>query len=107
MVKVVVIDRAAVRREFDVAPGLSLLDVARAHDLDIEGRCEGSLACSTCHVIVEPSWFEKLNEAGDDEQDMLDTVAIGLTSTSRLGCQIRLSPALDGLVVRLPVVPAR
>ena len=69
--------------------------------VDIEGACEGSLACSTCHVVVETGWFDKLGPASDDEEDMLD-LAFGLTHTSRLGCQIRITEALDGLVVKLP-----
>ena len=69
--------------------------------MDIEGACEGSLACSTCHVIVDAKWYGKLAEATEDEEDMLD-LAFGLTETSRLGCQIVMSPALDGLEVSLP-----
>ena len=64
-------------------------------------RCGGVCACSTCHVIVDPEWHELLREASEDEEDMLD-LACGLTATSRLGCQIRLTPALDGLTVALP-----
>ena len=69
--------------------------------MDIEGACEGSLACSTCHVIVDAVWFEKLSEPTEDEEDMLD-LAFGLEKTSRLGCQIVMSDELDGLVVKLP-----
>ena len=68
---------------------------------DIEGACEGSLACSTCHVIVDPAWFRKLARPTEDEEDMLD-LAFGLEKTSRLGCQIVMTTELDGLVVRLP-----
>jgi 2Fe-2S ferredoxin len=77
------------------------LEIAHRNKIDIEGACEGSLACSTCHVIVDPDWYETLQEASEDEEDMLD-LAFGLTHTSRLGCQIRMSEALDGLVVKLP-----
>jgi len=69
--------------------------------VDIEGACEGSLACSTCHVIVDPEWYNKLEKPTEDEEDMLD-LAYGLTRTSRLGCQIVLTDKLDGLVVKLP-----
>src|SRR5207302_9227085 len=69
--------------------------------IDIEGACEGSLACSTCHVIVDPEWYDLLKEASEDEEDMLD-LAFGLTATSRLGCQIIITEELDGLVVKLP-----
>ena len=76
-------------------------EVAHKHAIDIEGACEGSLACSTCHVIVDPDWYDLLKEATEDEEDMLD-LAFGLTKTSRLGCQITMSEELDGLVVSLP-----
>ena len=89
------------RIEVDAPIGLSVLEVAHKHGIDLEGACEGSLACSTCHVIVDPSWIGKLTAATEDEEDMLD-LAFGLEKTSRLGCQIVITPALDGLVVRLP-----
>lgn len=81
--------------------GLSILEVAHQNNIDLEGACEGSLACSTCHVIVEPDWYDVLPEAAEEEEDMLD-LAFGLTSTSRLGCQIILRAELDGIRVRLP-----
>lgn len=81
--------------------GLSVLEIAHMNNIDIEGACEGSLACSTCHVIVDASWFDALPPATEDEEDMLD-LAFGLTHTSRLGCQIIMSPELDGLTVTLP-----
>ncbi len=61
-----------------------------------------SLACSTCHVVVEKEWFDKLGEASEEEEDMLD-LAFGLAPTSRLGCQIVMTDELDGLVVTLPM----
>lgn len=101
MPKVTFIERDGTRREFDVPVGLSLLEIAHKHGIDIEGACEGSLACSTCHVVVETDWFDLLPDATEDEEDMLD-LAFGLTKTSRLGCQIIMSEELDGLIVRLP-----
>ena len=101
MPKVTFIERDGTRREFDAPVGLSLLEIAHKHDIDLEGACEGSLACSTCHVIIDPEWFGKLAKPSEDEEDMLD-LAFGLEKTSRLGCQIVMSEALDGLVVRLP-----
>ena len=89
------------RVEVDAPLGLSVLEIAHRNNIDLEGACEGSLACSTCHVIVEKDWFDKLAPASEDEEDMLD-LAFGLTHTSRLCCQIRMSEALDGLVVKLP-----
>jgi 2Fe-2S ferredoxin len=81
--------------------GLSILEIAHQNNIDLEGACEGSLACSTCHVVVEPDWFDVLPEASEDEQDMLD-LAFGLTHTSRLGCQIIMTEELDGLAIKLP-----
>lgn len=81
--------------------GLSVLEIAHQNNIDLEGACEGSLACSTCHVIVDPEWYDPLPEAQEEEEDMLD-LAFGLTHTSRLGCQIIMKEELDGLVVTLP-----
>ncbi len=101
MPKMTFIERDGTRREVDAPKGLSVLEIAHKHGVDIEGACEGSLACSTCHVIVDPGWHKKLAGATEDEEDMLD-LAFGLTETSRLGCQIVMTDALDGLVVTLP-----
>lgn len=81
--------------------GDSLLDVAHDNDIEIEGACGGEMACSTCHVILEKRIFEKLPKAKEEEEDMLD-LALGLTETSRLGCQVRVTKDMDGMVVRLP-----
>jgi ferredoxin len=81
--------------------GQTLLDVAHQYDVDLEGACGGALSCSTCHVIVDKAFFDKLPQASDDEEDMLD-LATGLTNTSRLGCQVILTPDLEGLTVSLP-----
>ena len=102
MAKMTFIHPDGSRLEVDAALGLSILEVARQHDINIEGACEGSLACATCHVIVEPDQFDLLPEISEDEEDMLD-LAFDLTRTSRLGCQIRITEALDGLTVTLPV----
>ncbi len=67
----------------------------------MECACSGVAACSTCHVIVDPEWYEKLPPAEEDELDMLD-LAWGVTPTSRLGCQIKFTKALDGIKVSLP-----
>ncbi len=89
------------RTEVDAPVGVSVLEIAHRNKIDLEGSCEGSLACSTCHVVIDPEWYGKLKPAKEDEEDMLD-LAFGLTPTSRLGCQIMMTPELDGLVVRLP-----
>ena len=101
MPKMTFIQRDGSPREVEAPIGLSVLEIAHRNDIDIEGACEGSLACSTCHVIVDPEWYELLKDATEDEEDMLD-LAFGLTQTSRLGCQIIMTEELDGLTVRLP-----
>ncbi|MGE0118760.1 MAG: ferredoxin family 2Fe-2S iron-sulfur cluster binding protein [Dongiaceae bacterium] len=89
------------RLDVDAPLGLSVLEIAHRNNIDLEGACEGSLACSTCHVIVDPDWYELLPTASEDEEDMLD-LAFGLTQTSRLGCQLIITEELDGLTVSLP-----
>jgi 2Fe-2S ferredoxin len=101
MPKITFIDTEGTRREVDAPIGLSVLEIAHKNDIDLEGACEGSLACSTCHVIVEQEWYDLLSDASEDEEDMLD-LAFGLTKTSRLGCQIIMSEELDGLTLKLP-----
>jgi 2Fe-2S ferredoxin len=101
MPKMIFIERDGTRREVEAPLGLSVLEIAHKHGVDIEGACEGSLACSTCHVIVDAAWFPRLTTPTEDEEDMLD-LAFGLEETSRLGCQIVMTEKLDGLVVKLP-----
>ena len=101
MPKITFIEPDGTHRQFDAEDGDTILDVAQRHDIDLEGACEGGMACSTCHVIVAGDWFERLDAASEEEEDMLD-MAADLRPTSRLGCQILLTDALDGLVVSLP-----
>jgi 2Fe-2S ferredoxin len=88
-------------KQVDAPNGISLLEVAHKNEISLEGACEGSLACSTCHVIVDEAFYSKLPAATDDEEDMLD-LAFGLTHTSRLGCQIMMNDSLEGLKVSVP-----
>ncbi len=101
MPKMVFIENNGNRKEVNAPLGLSVMEIAHHHGVDIEGACDGSLACSTCHVIVDAAWAGRLDETSEDEEDMLD-LAFGLTETSRLGCQIIMNEALDGLTVKLP-----
>ncbi len=101
MPRLVFIEPDGTRKDVDASLGLSVLEIAHRNDIAIEGACEGSLACSTCHVIVDANWFGRLEEPSEDEEDMLD-LAFGLTPTSRLGCQIIITEELDGLTVTLP-----
>jgi 2Fe-2S ferredoxin len=101
MPKMVFIERDGTQKEVEAPLGLSVLEIAHRNSVDIEGACEGSLACSTCHVVVDGAWFGKLAKPTEDEEDMLD-LAFDLQETSRLGCQLIMTDALDGLVVKLP-----
>jgi ferredoxin len=88
-------------KEVGAEPGQRLLDVAWAAREPLEGACEGVMACSTCHVIVDAQDFEKLPPASEEEEDLLD-LAAHATRTSRLACQIILSEDLRTLTVRIP-----
>ena len=99
----VFVQRDGTERTVEAPLGLSVLEIAHKHGIDLEGACEGSLACATCHVVVDLAWFARLAAPTEDEEDMLD-LAFALESTSRLGCQIVMTEALDGLRVRLPAV---
>ena len=87
--------------EVEGAPGDRLLDLAQADGQPLEGTCEGQMACSTCHVIVDAADAAKLPPPSETEEDMLD-LAAGATRHSRLACQIWLSDELDELTVRIP-----
>jgi 2Fe-2S ferredoxin len=101
MPKMTFVQKDGSRKEVEAPVGLSILEIAHRNGIDMEGACEGSLACSTCHIVVDKSWYGQLEEPSEDEEDMLD-LAFGLTKTSRLGCQIIMTEELDGLVVKLP-----
>lgn len=88
-------------KEIEAKPGQRLLDVAWAAGQPLEGACEGVMACSTCHVIVDKADFEKLPRASDEEEDLLD-LAAHASRTSRLSCQIILTEDMETLDVRIP-----
>ncbi len=101
MPKMTFIDPEGNRHEVDAPVGATLLEIARQNDIEVEGACDGSLSCSTCHVVVDSDAYERLRDPDEDEQEMLD-LAFGLRPTSRLGCQIIMGEELDGLTVTLP-----
>ncbi|SGZ52114.1 CIC11C00000005836 [Sungouiella intermedia] len=101
--KITFITKDGTQHTFEVAEGDNLLDIAQAYNLDMEGACGGLCACSTCHIIVDPDFYDEIPEPDDDENDMLD-LAFGLTETSRLGCQVKMSKELDGIRVALPAM---
>ena len=101
MTKIIFVEADGSEKTVDAQNGLSLLEVAHKNGVDLEGACEGSLACSTCHLIIEKEFFENLPEPSEEEEDMLD-LAFGLTHTSRLGCQIIIDDKLEGMKVKIP-----
>ena len=100
LVRFVPADGGAVQ-QIEAAAGERLLDVAQAAGQPLEGTCEGQMACSTCHVIVDAADFARLPAASEEEEDMLD-LAAHVTRHSRLACQIWLTEALETLTVRIP-----
>jgi 2Fe-2S ferredoxin len=99
--KVTFIDQGGAMTNIDARSGVSILEIAQSNGIDVEGACEGGMACSTCHLIVDPDWFDRLVAASEEEEDMLD-LAFGLTRTSRLGCQLTLTENMDGIIFSLP-----
>ncbi|KAJ1285696.1 hypothetical protein BS78_03G297000 [Paspalum vaginatum] len=101
-ISVTFVNKDGSEKTISVPVGMSMLEAAHENDIELEGACEGSLACSTCHVIVmDVNYYNKLEDPTDEENDMLD-LAFGLTETSRLGCQVIAKPELDGLRLALP-----
>jgi 2Fe-2S ferredoxin len=100
MPRVTFLEADGTRREIEVAAGSTVLDAARANDLPITGTCGGSMVCATCHVMISADDRARLPPPSEDEEDTLD-LAFGVTSDSRLGCQIRLTDAADGIRIRL------
>lgn len=106
MATIKVIDKDGTSKDINADDGWSLMEILRDAGYDaIEGACGGSMACATCHLYVHPDWEDRVaaedNEQCEEEEDMLD-LAFDLTEHSRLGCQIRMSDKLDGLVVAMP-----
>jgi len=101
VIRVTFVERDGALRTVEARPGDRLLDVAQNAGEPLEGTCEGQMACSTCHVIIDAADFAKLSPAVEEEEDMLD-LAAGATRYSRLSCQIWLNESLDGITVRIP-----
>eukprot|EP00516_Mucochytrium_quahogii_P013009 CAMPEP_0203805492 /NCGR_PEP_ID=MMETSP0100_2-20121128/14271_1 /ASSEMBLY_ACC=CAM_ASM_000210 /TAXON_ID=96639 /ORGANISM=" , Strain NY0313808BC1" /LENGTH=130 /DNA_ID=CAMNT_0050714029 /DNA_START=91 /DNA_END=483 /DNA_ORIENTATION=+ len=100
-VNVTFIDADGEKETVKAEIGMNLLDVAHENDIEVEGACGGEMACSTCHMIFEKEAFAKFPEPEEEEEDMLD-LALGLTDTSRLGCQVIVTKDMDGITVQLP-----
>jgi ferredoxin len=97
----VVTDAEGVPHTLEGRDGDRVMILARAAGLPVKGECEASLACATCHMIVDPLWADRLDPPTEEEEAMLDTV-FDLSATSRLSCQIRLRADLDGIRLSLP-----
>ncbi|MDR3522000.1 MAG: 2Fe-2S iron-sulfur cluster-binding protein [Acidocella sp.] len=101
MPELIVIDRTGTRHQLSVKDGESVMQATRSAGLPVLGECNGSMACATCHIIVDPAWADRLTPPVSDEAELLDSL-FDLTPTSRLGCQIVMTAALDGLTASLP-----
>ena len=102
MVNVIFIDSAGQSRTIEAEEGSTVMETAVRNGVpEIEAECGGACACATCHVYVDPAWIEKAGKPEPMEEDMLD-FAFEVQPTSRLSCQIKIKPQLDGLVVRTP-----
>jgi len=103
MARITYIEHNGTRHEVEVPTGLTVMEGARDNNIPgIEADCGGACACSTCHVYVDPSWVGKLPDKEDMEEDMLDFAYQPDPERSRLTCQLKVSDALDGLVVQMP-----
>lgn len=101
MPRIVFKTTGGVETPVETTTGTTVLQAAWDNNIDIEGACEGVMACSTCHVIVAEDYYAKLDDPSDEEEDLLD-LAWGVRPTSRLGCQIVVTDDLDGMELLLP-----
>ena len=103
MAKITYIEHDGTEHAIDVKNGLSVMEGAVKNNIPgIDADCGGACACATCHVYVDEAWIDKTGSPSAMEESMLD-FAEGVQDNSRLSCQIKVTDALDGLVVRLPV----
>ncbi|RHY33690.1 hypothetical protein DYB32_003537 [Aphanomyces invadans] len=100
-IRVTFVEADGAKKEVTAAIGETFLEIAHNNDIELEGACGGELACSTCHCVFEPAVYATLPPITEEEEDMLD-MAWGLTDTSRLGCQIKATPEMDGITVTIP-----
>ena len=101
MLHIIFIEGNGTEKKAPAELGQTILEVARANDINIEGACGGNMACATCHLVVNQNWYTILPRPSIDESDMLE-LANGLTPTSRLGCQIEITEELNGLILSVP-----
>lgn len=101
MTTLILIDATGREHIVDAEDGLSVMEAVRPLSLGIDGECEGSVACATCHVWVDADWADRLTSVNDDEAGMLDCV-FNARPTSRLSCQVLVEPSLNGLRMHIP-----
>ncbi len=101
MPKITFVEPDGTEKTVDAPLGVHLHTVALKNDIDLECACGGSLACATCHLVFPQEIYDNLPPSKDEEEDMLD-LAFGLTSTSRLGCQIPVTEEMDGITIHVP-----
>lgn len=103
MIKIVYVKKDGSQHPLTAEHGDSVMLTAVQSGIDgIVGECGGELSCATCHVYVDDAWFERIGTPGDEEAEMLEVVAAERRRTSRLSCQIKANPEIDGLVVHVP-----
>ncbi|ETV89132.1 hypothetical protein H257_00505 [Aphanomyces astaci] len=100
-IHVTFVEADGTKKDVSAVVGETFLEIAHNNDIELEGACGGELACSTCHCVFDPAVYATLPPITEEEEDMLD-MAWGLTDTSRLGCQIKATPEMDGITVTIP-----
>jgi 2Fe-2S ferredoxin len=98
---IIVTDQNGQTTTIPALEGWSVMEIIRDAGLHLKAECGGALACATCHVYVDPAWVDKLPSPHDDERDLIIDHALRPQATSRLACQILMTPALDHLAVTL------
>jgi 2Fe-2S ferredoxin len=101
MPNVTFISKDGTKQTIDAEEGSSVLEIAKVHDVDLEGACNGALACATCHVVVDEESYEKLSKPTEVEEELIE-FAYGAAPTSRLSCQVRVTKELDGIKIKIP-----
>ena len=103
MTKITFIDANGTTSTVKAVDGDSVMQTARLNNISgIVAECGGAMACATCHAYVDDAWADRVGPVGEDESEMLDFASCEVKETSRLTCQIKIEPKLDGLVIRLP-----
>lgn len=102
MTKITYVEHNGTKHEVEAEAGSTLMDVAVQNGVPgIDADCGGACACATCHVYIDTDWSDKLNEKGEMEEQMLE-LAENYQDTSRLACQVKVTPDMDGILVNMP-----